>query len=87
MSTHGSKRLRVWLSRQANGSYLLTTELPVVERVGYKGELDLYVAPGDAMGFRHVCPWFVGKLWGVELKPLESIRVVFYGELANDQTS
>ncbi|MHC4406340.1 MAG: hypothetical protein ACYTG0_42455 [Planctomycetota bacterium] len=54
---------------------MLTRKRPYTERVG-KGEvLDVYIVPGDDIGFRNMCPWAAERIWGVALEPLQSVRV------------
>jgi hypothetical protein len=73
--------VRAYLSRERSGQYMLTYDPPVLMRVGDTEEKDFYVRPGDGVGFRHICPWAAKAIWGVELEPLQSIRVLFYGEV------
>lgn len=73
-------RIRAWLSREASGLYMLSHGRPVVAPVGNTGEVSLYVPPGDPIGLRHLCPWGVKVIWGVELEPLESVVVSIEGK-------
>lgn len=54
---------------------MLTMKKPVLAKVGRSEEQDLYVLPGDGIGFRHMCPWSAKAIWNAELEPLKSLRV------------
>lgn len=73
------RRLRLYLSREANGQYMLTRLEPIRAPIAGTQEETLWVQPGDPVGFRGVCPWFAAALWGVELEPLQSVRVEMRG--------
>lgn len=75
-------QMELWLSRQANGSYMLTDKKPVIGEVGTTGYRDLYVAVGDSVGIRHMCPRGAQGLFGVKLRRLESVRVELSGRVA-----
>ncbi len=76
--------IRGWLSRQRNGSYMFTAYKPRVCKVGHSEHEDVYMKPGDPVGYRHMCEESIKMLWGVELKPLEMIRVWFEGGTSGD---
>lgn len=54
---------------------MLTQHKPQLNKVGRTEEEDLYVIPGDGIGFRHMCGWSAKAIFGVELEPMESIRI------------
>ena len=70
-----TKPHRFYLSRQANGSYMLTLCKPVRAKVRGSGHDDLYICPGEPIGVRHWCPEGVGAVFGVELDCLETCKV------------
>lgn len=73
--------MRLYVSRQRNGMYMLTRQTPLVATVDGTDQSDVYVAAGDPVGFRHVCPWFVSVLWNVkDLEPCTWVRVKVTGE-------
>lgn len=67
--------MKCWLSRQHNGLYMLTRLKPHLACVGNSWIEDLYIADGDDIGFRNMCSWGAKRIWGVELAPLQSVRV------------
>jgi len=73
------RRIPCWLSRQRNGLYMLTQHKPIKKNVGRTNEEDLYVLPGDGIGYRHMCAWSAERIFGVQLELLESIRVWMLG--------
>lgn len=58
---------------------MLTQYKPELKRVGQTEEEDLYVVPGDGIGYRHMCPWSAQRIFGVELEPLQMTRVWIHG--------
>ena len=67
--------IHTWLSRQRNGDYMLTALKPVLGQVGRSGAMDWYVRVSDPIGYRSMCADAVKLIWGIELEPLESVRV------------
>lgn len=63
------KRLPLYLSRQRNDQFCLTFLPPVYEEVGKSGEQDVYIAYGDPVGWRNVCPWFVSAFLKIDPLP------------------
>jgi hypothetical protein len=68
-----------WLSRQANGSYMLTLKKPHYVRIDGSKHFDFYVRAGDRIGLRNMCPGGTHAMFGFELKIGESIKVWLYG--------
>lgn len=58
---------------------MLTQWKPEKKCVGRTDIEDLYVKPGDGVGFRHMCSWSAERIFGVHLEPLESTRVWVHG--------
>ncbi len=74
------RRLPLYVTRQRNGLYMLSARTPVPAPVGASGVTDIYVPPGDPVGLRNVCPWFVGVILGVKDLPFgEPTRVWLAG--------
>lgn len=59
---------------------MLTQYKPELKCVGKTDVEDLYIKPGDGVGYRHMCNWSVERIFNTELKSLESIRVYVYGK-------
>jgi len=79
--------IRAWLTRQANGEFLLSALRPIISQVGKTGRNDVYVRPGDPVGYRHMCPTSVALIWGEwteTISELESVRVTAGGELLSE---
>jgi hypothetical protein len=47
--------MKVWVSRQYNGQYMLTASPPIWAPVDGTYHWDFYAAPGDPIGVRHLC--------------------------------
>lgn len=67
--------MRLWLTRQRQGDYMLSYRHPVMMEVNGAGEVDAYIEPGEPIGVRHLCPGGVRALIGRDLEVLESVRV------------
>jgi len=77
--------LRGYLSRRANGLYLLTYYEPVIELIGATQQKDVYAVPGDPLAFNNICEWAAERLWGVkDLPSLESVAVEFMGRMLQE---
>jgi hypothetical protein len=48
--------LKLFLSRQGNGLYMLTAIRPKRHRIGNTSHNDLYIRPGEPIGYRNMCP-------------------------------
>lgn len=75
--------MRLWLSRQADGRYMLTATKPVQAEVKGTGTADLYIRYGDPIGLRHLCAAGSVSLFGVSLMPLESVKVEINASIQN----
>jgi len=73
------RKIPVWVGRQRDGRHMITEICPIREFVGCTGKRDLYVVPGDGLGYRHLCEESVLLLFGLRLKPLECRRVWIMG--------
>ncbi len=79
---------RLWLTRQAQGDYMLSAFAPLVTRVRGADHEDVYLRPGDPIGLRHMCPAGTAKIFELPpkgLRPLEPQRVELVGRLAPDK--
>jgi hypothetical protein len=75
------RSVRAYLTRRANGLYMLTYLKPVIEKVGLSDKSDAYIQYGDLLGLNNLCEWFAWYMFGVKnLKPLTSIKVKITGE-------
>jgi hypothetical protein len=59
------QRLNCYLTRRANGLYLLTYGPPVIANVGNTERQDAYPAPGDAIAFNNICEWAAKLIWRI----------------------
>ena len=66
--------MRMFLTRDAQGQYVLTSRWPYIATVEKTNVNDVYVTPGDAIGIRHLCPRIVGAM-GFDLKRFETVEV------------
>lgn len=71
--------MRLWLSRQRDGKYMLTQHKPVVAEVGTSGTSDLYVMAGDPVGYRGMCQMVTEQIFGVRVARLDSVEVELWG--------
>lgn len=71
--------MKLWLSRQANGQYMLTALPPMTTEVGSLGYEDVYVVPGDPVGLRNLCPLMLKLIGEPFLSRLESIEIELEG--------
>jgi hypothetical protein len=68
--------MKLWVSRQYDGRFMLTATEPVRERVRGTDHDDLYVPYGDPVGLKHLCN-VVTLVWPVvgTLAPLQGTQV------------
>lgn len=74
--------MKLYLTRQHNGLYMLTKNKPIFQTVEGKEFEDAYVAPGEPIGMRNFCDLIL-NLVGLD-KPLkrgECIRVELTGNV------
>lgn len=73
--------MKLWLSKRPNGSFMLTRYLPIKAELGKTGLIELYIAPGDPIGFINMCPLGTTAVIpeAKEMKALESMRVDLKG--------
>lgn len=65
-----------YLTRRANGLYLLTKGKPLIARVGKSSRWDAYPPVGDAIAFNNICEWAAKHLFHCdELEPLQTQRL------------
>jgi hypothetical protein len=69
--------MKLYLSRQYNGMYMLTAIRPKLHRVGMSDHSDLYMRVGEPVGYRHMCPDSVRMLIPgfTHIKPLQTVQV------------
>lgn len=58
------------LARQHNGSYSLLRLDPIVETVAGTDHKDVYVRPGDPIGYRNMCAASICGLLSLEEEPM-----------------
>jgi len=69
------------LTRESSGHYSLTSRPMVLSMVDGERVRDVYVAPGDGLGIRHLCPLKAEKMFGMNLSRFESIQVELTGRV------
>jgi hypothetical protein len=72
--------MKLWLTRQHNGLYMLTAMKPIFAKVEGRDFEDAYVAPGEPVGMRNFCDLIL-KLVKLEqpLKRGEMIQIHLEG--------
>ena len=73
--------MQLYLSRQANGLYMLTEFEPIKSLVGTTDNYDLYVKEGDSIGIRNLCNVSLYILNASRLNKLETVKVELSGKL------
>ena len=71
--------MRLWLSKQASGLYMLTAMKPSRVQIMGTDKSDLYCRLGEPIGIRHLCERGVQELFNLKLKRLESKQVELRG--------
>jgi hypothetical protein len=69
--------IRLWLTRQRDGNYMVTLYRPVITRVRGTVHDDAYMQAGEPIGIRHLCADGVAAHFGQQaeaLAPCESVR-------------
>ena len=72
--------MKLWLTRQHNGLYMLTVKEPIFTKVDGRDFEDAYIAPGEPVGMRNFCDMIL-KLVKLD-KPLkrgEKIQIELEG--------
>lgn len=77
--------MKLYLTRQHDGSYMLTAFRPIVTRVRGTSFDDVYLRHGEPIGIRHLCAGGVKSLFNVELQLLETVRVDLTSVTISDQ--
>lgn len=74
--------MKLWLTRQHNGLYMLTAMQPIFAKVEGRDFEDAYVAPGEPVGMRNFCDLIL-KLLNLEspLKRGQSIQIELNGSI------
>jgi hypothetical protein len=73
--------MRLWLSRQHDGTYMLSFLKPEQSMVLGTGHADLYFAAGEPVGMRHLCAEGVRSFFGRSLEAMESVKVEISGKV------
>jgi len=74
--------MKLWLTRQRNGLYMLTVKEPVFAKVDGRDFEDAYIVPGEPVGMRNFCDLIL-VLLKIE-KPLkrgEKIQIELFGNI------
>ncbi len=74
-------KMKLWLSRQGNGLYMLTKLKPVKSKIMGTDKEDLYIQPTEPVGVRNLCAVML-KVVGIEneLELLESVKIELSGK-------
>ena len=78
--------MKLWLTRQHNGLYMLTVKEPVSAKVDGRDFEDAYIVPGQPVGMRNFCDLIL-VLLNIE-KPLrrgEKIQVELSGKVIGNE--
>ncbi len=65
----------LYLTKQRNGSFLLSKYPPIIQEVGETGEQDAYLQAGDPIGVRHLCDALFKHVGSDEMKNLETKKI------------
>lgn len=76
--------MRLWLTRQHNGLYMVTKYKPVFAKVDGRDFEDAYIVPGEPVGERNFCDLIL-RLVNLEapLKRGESIEIELAGSVVS----
>jgi len=69
--------MKVWLSRENSGLYMMTYLKPDKHRVMGTDTKNFYVPYGDPLGVRHLCQPGIKAQFGIEIEVGEQIQVEF----------
>ena len=74
--------MKLWLTRQHNGLYMVTKYKPVFTKVDGRDFEDAYIVPGEPVGERNFCDLIL-KLVNLDapLKRGDSIEIELYGNV------
>lgn len=74
--------MKLWLTRQHNGLYMLTVKEPIFAKVDGREFEDAYIAPGEPVGMRNFCDLILNLLnINTPLKRGQSIQIELKGEV------
>lgn len=78
--------MKLFLSRQASGLYMLTAIPPKRHRVGNTSRDDLYVRHGEPIGYRNMCPASIEMLLPgfKHLDPLDTTEVEITAKVCHE---
>ena len=65
----------LWLSRQRNGSYILSSQKPLIKTIKLANWDDFYVQYGDLYNIRNLCGTGIKGMFGIDINCLDSVRV------------
>jgi len=79
----GQSGRKLWLTRQADGSYMLSLYRPEACKVHGTDHKDVYVKAGEPIGLRHLCAHGTRSVFVMDqdLDILESRQVRLHGSL------
>lgn len=81
--------MKLWLTRQGNGLYMLTMFKPVIEQVYGSSTKDVYVIPGEPIGIRNLCHRILlvinFPIESKKLKIYESIQIELNGNVLSEE--
>lgn len=69
------KLIKIWLSRELSGLYMLTAYKPIKCRVGMTDKKDFYPIPGEPLGARHWCADGVKLFFNVDIPIGDQVEV------------
>lgn len=72
--------MKLWLTRQHNGLYMLTVKEPIMCKIEGRDFEDAYISPGEPVGMRNLCDLIL-ELVQIK-KPMrrgEKIQVELFG--------
>ena len=77
--------MKLWLTRQHNGLYMLTANEPIFAKVEGRDFEDAYVAPGEPVGMRNFCDLIL-KLVKLDtpLRRGEKVQIHLEGYVSKD---
>lgn len=78
--------MKLFLSRQGNGFYMLSAIAPKRHRVGNTSHDDLYIRAGEPIGYRNMCPASIEMLLPgfKHLDPLDTTEVEITAKVCHE---
>lgn len=66
----GERTTEIWITRRANGTYMLTSKQPIVADGSATKKAEVWPQPGDEFQVLNICPLGALHYFGVKLDPL-----------------